>query len=453
MIRLAFEAGTLVASGAAELPVAGFVPDPRAGGLRAPAHRYRALVEALRAAKTPYEDHARVWAPLTGLATPKLQPFPHQRAALQAWEAAGRRGVVELPTGAGKTLLAVLAIARAQRPTLVVVPTIELLGQWQGVLQEQLGVPVGLLGGGAKDVQPITVATYDSAALQIEFLGHRFGLLVCDEVHHLPAPSYRMIAEGALAPYRLGLTATLARADGGEALVQQLLGPLVHTTSITELSGTFLAPYDVRTVEVPLEPDEQAAYDTARGTYLSFLRGSGVQLGSPEGFARFLALAARTPEGRQALACYRLQRKLAFSSRGKLRALFDVLMTHRPQPVLVFTDDNEAVYALSHALLLPALTHRTVPAERRRLLHELATGKIAALLTSRVLNEGVDVPEIQVGVVLSGTGSVREHVQRLGRILRPRPGKRATLWEITTGGTAEAGVRERRRAHAAYGGA
>jgi len=453
VIRLAFEAGTLVVQGCAEVPCEGFVADPRAGGLRAPAHRYRALVEALRREGTPYDDQARSFAPLTGLRPPLRQPFPHQVTALAAWEQHGRRGVVELPTGAGKTTLALFAIARTARPTLVVVPTIELLGQWQRELRDQLGIEAGLLGGGARELRDVTVSTYDSAALQIEFLGARYGLVIFDEVHHLPAPSYRVIAEGSLAPFRLGLTATLARQDGGEAIVERLVGPVVHRTAIGELQGRFLAPYEVKQVEVALEPDEQQAYDAARGEWLTFLRGSGISLSEPGGFARLLALGARSQEGRSALAAYRLQRRLAFSSRGKLRALFEVLLAHRPQPALVFTDDNETVYALSHQLLLPALTHRTLPLERRRLLGELADGKLAALLTSRVLNEGVDVPEIEVGVVLSGSGSPREHVQRLGRILRHRPGKRATLYEITTRGTAEGRVSERRRAHAAYGGA
>jgi superfamily II DNA or RNA helicase len=451
-VVLDFESGTLVAPSLpedAELARL-FVRDARTGVWRAPARRYREAVLRLRALGVPYEDRARRFEPLPLTVTRAVTPFPHQAEALAAWQRAGGRGVVELPTGAGKTLLAVLAIAAIQRPTLVVVPTLDLLQQWQGVLQQHLSAPVGALGGGVSDRQPLTVTTYDSAALHTEFHGNRFGLLVCDECHHLPAPSYRFIAEGAIAPWRLGLTATLQRNDGGERVVEELLGPLVHCTDIRELKGTYLAPYDVHRVEVPLTPDEQARHDAARARYLAFVRGRGLRLAEPGGWARFLAEAHRTPEGREAFAAYREQRRLALFSEGKREALWRILRIHREDRVLAFADDTETVYQLAHHFVLPALTHHTPLPERKRLLAAFASGELPVLLTSRVLNEGVDVPEARVGVVLSGSGSVREHVQRLGRVLRMRPGKRAVLYEVLTQGTAEAGISERRRQHGAW---
>ena len=343
-----------------------------------------------------------------------------------------------------------LAIAWVKRPTLVVVPTLDLMAQWQGVLAKYFPGPVGMVGGGVNDRQALTVTTYDSAAMQMEFTGNRFGLLICDECHHLPAPSYRFIAEGALAPYRLGLTATRERADGGERVCEELLGPLVHRTGIEELQGQYLAPYEVRRVEVPLTPDEKARYDEARGRYLTFVRRLGVPLASPEGWARFLAQSQRSDEGRAAYRGYREQRRIALTSSGKLDALWRILLEHREDRVIVFTDDNETVYTLARRLLLPALTHHTPLPERKALLAAFASAELPVLLTSRVLNEGVDVPEARVGVVLSGSGSVREHVQRLGRILRKRPGKRALLYEVCSAQTAESGISERRRQHRAY---
>ena len=121
-----------------------------------------------------------------------------------------------LPTGTGKTFVAILAIQKASRPTLVVTPTIDLLNQWYGELSHAFGGPIGLLGGGYYDIQPLTVTTYDSAYIHLERWGNRFGLLVFDECHHLPGPTYAMAAIGSLAPFRLGLTATPERADGME---------------------------------------------------------------------------------------------------------------------------------------------------------------------------------------------------------------------------------------------
>jgi superfamily II DNA or RNA helicase len=324
------------------------------------------------------------------------------------------------------------------------------MAQWQGVLSKHLGMAVGLLGGGVSDRQPVTVTTYDSAAVQTEFHGNRFGLLVCDECHHLPAPSYRFIAEGSIAPYRLGLSATLARADGGEKVCEALLGPLVHRSEISELKGEFLAPYEVSRVEVPLTEEEQRRHDEARALYLGFVRSRGIRFGSPGGWARFLAESQRSDEGRAAYRAYREQRRIALTSKAKVDVLWRILREHRDERIIVFTEDNDTVYALARWLLLPALTHHTPVPERKALLSAFAAGELPALLTSRVLNEGVDVPDASVGVILSGSGSVREHVQRLGRLLRKRPGKRARLYELCSQGTAEANISERRRQHGAY---
>ncbi len=451
-IELHYDRGSLVVPRLpeSELPLrALLVEDARAGVWRASAERYREIALSLHRRGVAWVDHAKGFEALPLRLVKPIRPFPHQTAGLEAWRAAGRRGIVELPTGAGKTILAVLAIAEVQRPTLVVVPTIGLLEQWRRVLAEHLGEAIGVVGGGAKDRQPITVTTYDSAAFHTEFWGRDFGLLVCDECHHLPAPAYRFIASGAIAPFRLGLSATLERADGGERICEALLGPRCHSVAIEALEGDFLAPYDVEHVEVELDEDEQARYDAARARYLDFLRGSGVSI-RRDGWSRFVAVCQRSEEGRLALAAYREQRRVAFSSRAKLGALWQVLVRHRNDRAIVFTEDNETVYRLSERLLIPVITHHTKAPERRRLLDAFAEGRLSALLTSKVLNEGVDVPEANVGVVLSGSGSVREHVQRLGRILRKRPDKRAVLYEITTNVSAEAGVRERRRQHAAY---
>src|SRR5581483_5275578 len=132
-------------------------------------------------------------------------PRPYQAEALASWRAAGCRGVVVLPTGAGKTFVGALAIASVRTATLVLVPTLDLLGQWQRALAESLGLSaddIGAVGGGSRALRPITISTYESAARHPRMLT-RFGMLIADEAHHLPAPGYRRIAEGAIAPFRL----------------------------------------------------------------------------------------------------------------------------------------------------------------------------------------------------------------------------------------------------------
>src|SRR5262245_5182385 len=273
-IRLTFDGGTLVVTGAHEelrdrLPGVRF--DPRKRTDRAPAKHYRGVVEHLRAQKIPYEDAARSYQPTPWKAKSERTPFPHQTEAVEAWWRERGQGLVVLPTGTGKTFVAILAIERAGRPAIVVTPTIDLLNQWYGELVAAFGEPIGLIGGGHYDVQPITVTTYDSAYLYVERWGDRFGLLIFDECHHLPGPSFSMTAVGAIAPYRLGLTATPERADGAEAAYPDLIGRIVYRREIRELSGEFLAEYRTQRVFVALTPDEQQRYQTARETYRRFI--------------------------------------------------------------------------------------------------------------------------------------------------------------------------------------
>lgn len=452
-VELHFDHGTLVALGVPDGdPQLGqlLTLDRRTGTHRAPAHRYRGIVSHLHTTGLPYVDRARGYDRIDLALSGTLDPFPHQREALAAWRAGGGTGVVELPTGAGKTILAVLAIVHTSRPTLVVVPTIDLMMQWQQVLHKWLQRPIGMLGGGVSDAQDITVTTYDSAAAQTEFHGNKYGLLVCDECHHLPAPAYRFIAAGSLAPFRLGLTATFERADGLESIASDLLGPVRYRANIDDLEGSYLAPYEVKTLAVALSEEEQARYDEARGLYIDFLRGSGVSLDKPGGWAQFITVCHRSDEGRQAFAAYREQKRIAFTAQAKIEALWQILLRHRRDRILVFTEDNDTVYRLSRLFLLPVITHQTPPKERARLLQQFAAGELPVLLTSKVLNEGVDVPDASVGIILSGNGSVREHVQRLGRILRKKEGKRATLYELCTTVAAEHRISERRRQHRAY---
>ena len=161
-------------------------------------------------------------------------------------------------------------------------------------------------------------------------------------------------------------------------------------------------------------------------------------------------LSSRSVEGRRAMQAYRRQRELAFSAPAKLEYVEHLLHVHRRDRALLFTQDNATAYHVSRKFLVPAITHQTKIKERSEILEGLAKGTYSAVVTSKVLNEGVDVPEANVGVVLSGSGSVREHVQRLGRILRRREGKKAVLYEICSAGTAEGNISERRRQHRAY---
>ena len=261
----------------AELNLPGVKFDARTSQFRSPAICYRAIVEHLRKEKLSYTDNARDYQPAEWRLQVAREAFPHQVEALKAWWDKGGRGVVVLPTGTGKTHLASMAIEKAGRPTLIVTPTIDLLNQWYDELSLVFGVEIGLLGGGYYDLKPITVTTYDSAYLNMERLGNRFGFIVFDECHHLPGPTYGLAATCSIAPFRLGLTATPERADNAHTHLDQLIGPEAYRREITQLRGDYLADYRVERLYVSLTPEDRVRYDESRKVYRAIREELGNQ--------------------------------------------------------------------------------------------------------------------------------------------------------------------------------
>ncbi|NJM67090.1 MAG: DEAD/DEAH box helicase [Acaryochloris sp. RU_4_1] len=429
--------------------------DDRVERFRVPAIDYRSLLRATQGTSTRLVDDAKAYETLHLTPSVEMTPYPHQQEALQAWQQR-RRGVVVLPTAAGKTYLAQLAIQTTQRSTLITVPTLDLMHQWYAHLGAAFpDVEIGLLGGGARDGlgpacghrTPILIATYDSAAIQAETLGNRYGLLVFDECHHLPSSFNRVIAEYAIAPYRLGLTATPDRSDGRHVDLDVLVGPTVYQKSAEELSGIALAKHKTVQIQVKLSAQERQQYDELIRTRNQFLQSAQIFLGSLPGWQQFVRESARSTAGRRAMLAHRQARAIAFGTEGKLRILADLLAQHYPQQTLIFTDDNATVYRISEDFLIPAITHKTPVKERHDILQRFRAGEYPTLVASRVLNEGVDVPAASIAIVLSGTGSTREYIQRLGRVLRKGkdPSKLALLYEVIAEDTSEENTARRRQ--------
>ncbi len=424
--------------------------DPRTSCLRAPAIAYSAIVMALIHQRVSYKDHARDYLVLEGNMTNSKTPRPFQQEAIDAW-LPRRQGVVVLPTGAGKTYVAQMAIEAVSRSTLIVVPTLELVRQWTQSLSEAFPFAVGAIGGGDYNPQPLTVITYDSAYGHMENIGNRYGLIIFDECHHLPGETYSLAALSCLAPYRLGLSATPERADGRHSDLDYLIGPILYRRDVLELAGDYLAEYSTHQVIVDLTQTERAEYEAERGIYKDFIISQGIRLSHPKGWSEFVMKSARSSQGRRAMKAYLRQKKLAFAAPSKIDYVDQLLHRHRKDRTLLFTQNNTTAYEVSQRFLLPVITHQTKPSERSEILNGFAEGKYLAVVTSKVLNEGVDVPDANVAIVISGSGSVREHVQRLGRILRrASPDKQAVLYELIAADTSEAYTSARRREHNAY---
>ena len=366
MPTLKFESGTLILEEASESESVpeNFVWDQRTKQFRAPAFLYRHIIKAFIRTKTPYQDLAREYANFDFKQKLEITPRPYQSESIDNWRQHERCGVVVLPTGAGKTHVAAMAIELCGRQTLVVVPTIDLMNQWYELLLQTFDAEIGLIGGGTYELGAITVTTYASAFRHQERLGNQFGLVIFDECHHLPGEGFKYAAEFAIAPFRLGLTATPERADGGESELERIIGKTVYRLEAQEIAGEYLADYTIEQITVDLTEKEREMYQAERDIYTNFRRKMNLPFGQ-EGWRLFLIQSARSEEGRRAMKAYRNYKKIALGTEAKLTVLQELLLRHKKDKVLIFTAENEMVYRLSNDYLIPAITHETGVKERK----------------------------------------------------------------------------------------
>jgi superfamily II DNA or RNA helicase len=376
---------------------------------------------------------------------PSFELREYQEDALRAWIRADYAGVIVLPTGSGKTFLALQAMNLLRLKTLIVVPTINLLEQWRRMISTFLGLnatDIGIWGGGKREKKDITIITYDSAHQHFfEFVD--FGLLIFDEVHHLPARNYRKIAQGLPTPKRMGLSATPERPDELHKLLDNLVGEVVFRLTPRQLEG-YLSPFEVKKVWVELSEKEREEYLRLRKTYLTYCRKRGIKFFKARDFQRLVYLSFRDEEAREALRAHRLARRIALNAEKKISKVDELLCQHVTDKVVIFSEFNSIVSALAQTFLIPTITHKTGLAERREILEHFRTGRYTKLATSKVLDEGWDVKDANIGIIVSGSGTKRQLIQRLGRLLRKKAGKRAVLYEVISKGTMEVGTAGRR---------
>ena len=446
-MKVTFDRGTiLLTDPTRDLNLAkapGALWDPRVRAYRAPAIRYPALRRWLLEHGARFEDITRPPHSMED-AWSAVDLRPYQEAALSAWELAHRRGVVALPTGSGKTRLALAVMQRTGLSALCLVPTRVLLDQWCREISAVYRSTIGCYGDGVRHLAPVTVATFESAYRHMDQLGGRFDLLIVDEVHHFGGGLRDEALEMAIAAARLGLTATPPRTAGAVTRLVELVGPTVFELAVADLAGGFLASFDVITLYLDLSPEEHSAY-ASLSTVFSVAYREFRQAAPDSTWADFTRHSAGTPAGRRALTAWRQMRRLLAFTRAKRRALRSLLERHRYSRVLIFTADNETAYAIAREYLVMPLTCDISRLERDEVLDRFRRGELRRLVSARVLNEGLDVPDADVAVVVGGALGEREHVQRVGRLLRPSEGKRAVVYDLVTRNTIEVGQAKRRR--------
>lgn len=370
---------------------------------------------------------------------------PYQREALDKWIENKFKGIIALPTGSGKTIVALAALAQVSKRALIVTFTKEQMFQWKDMIARFLNISreyVGLFYGEDKSISQITISTYQSAYKNINVLGKYFSLLIVDECHHLPADKFKAIAVGCIAPYRLGLSATVVREDGRHTELFPLMGGVIYHKSASELSSMgYLAKFRVITVKVRPTKDEVNEYVELRKTYKSIV--------GDRRFDEVLELAKMgNAKAIEALRIHSKMRMLIAFSKSKIEKAVEIVREEleKGSKIIVFTQFVEQAKKLSQELNAGLLIGEMNSDERKKILSDFKASQSSVLVVTTVGDEGLDIPDANVGVIVSGTGSRRQFIQRLGRLLRPKGGDvEARLYEIVVEGTLDELVARRRK--------
>nr|WP_276236201.1 DEAD/DEAH box helicase [Halosegnis sp. DT85] len=324
-----------------------------------------------------------------------------------------RSGILVGPPGSGKTVAAMGVMSAIEGETLILVPGRELAAQWKETILEHTSLAdeqVGEYHGGKKEIRPVTVATYQTAGMDRHrhlFDDRKWGLIVYDEVHHIPSPIHRRSAD-LQAKHRLGLSATPIREDDKQKEIFTLVGPPIGTNWAALFDAGYVAEPEIEIRTVPWADDESAnAYADAAGH-----------------------------ERRQAAA----------ENPAKIRETRAILRDHPGAKALIFVEYIAQGEAFAEALSIPFVSGEMPHARRRKLFDEFRNGPRDALVVSRVGDEGIDLPNAEIAVAASGLGgSRRQGAQRAGRTMRP-VGK-ARMYVLATRGTEEEDFARSRTRH------
>ncbi|ALE04949.1 helicase [Arthrobacter sp. ERGS1:01] len=317
---------------------------------------------------------------------------PYQAMAVDNFWAGGS-GVVVLPCGAGKTIVGAAAMAVSGTTTLILVTNTVSARQWKAELLKRTSLTeaeIGEYSGAAKEVRPVTIATYQVLTTRrgglfphLELLNDNdWGLIIYDEVHLLPAPIFRMTAD-LQARRRLGLTATLVREDGREGEVFSLIGPKRYDAPWKDIEAQgYIAPADCVEVRIDLPQDERMAY---------------------------------------AMADDADKYRLCATSESKSAVVERLVEAHSGEQILVIGQYIDQLDELAERLDAPLIKGETSVRKRQQLFEEFRQGIVKTLVVSKVANFSIDLPEASVAIQVSGSfGSRQEEAQRLGRLMRPK---------------------------------
>ncbi|MCX7765361.1 MAG: DEAD/DEAH box helicase [Candidatus Sumerlaeia bacterium] len=339
----------------------------------------------------------------------------YQQDAVDVYYASGTTrggsGVLVLPCGAGKTIIGIAIMGKIKQHTLILCTNITALRQWRDELLDKTTLSENLIGeysGEIKEIKPVTVSTYQIMTYRkhkedefhhLELFNMRnWGLIIYDEVHLLPAPVFRAVAD-IQGRRRLGLTATLVREDGREDDVFSLIGPKKFDVPWKELERQgWIAKAVCTEIRIPLPEEKRMEY---------------------------------------AVADTKAKFRIASENPIKLELVNKLIEKHRDDNILVIGQYLDQLYVIAEAIKAPIITGKTPNKEREKIYGDFKTGKLKRLIVSKVANFAIDLPDANVAIQVSGTfGSRQEEAQRLGRVLRPKAeGNYAHFYSLVTKNT------------------
>ena len=385
-----------------------------------------------------------------------------QKDALKAWNENGSKGIVEAVTGAGKTLLAIAAIAQELQyggKTAVIVPSIELQEQWLSQLKHHFpSASIGALGNGSKnflsnhDIIVAIVNTASTYTLGLE--DSESGLLIADECHHLAAPIFRNALE-LVFESRLGITATRERPDGAHADLEEYFGDVVYSIGYREaITKKYIAGVDVLQLAVRLSGEEQETYDelSERISVNQFKLCKRFNL-STDPYPRFMEAVQEIAsvgdtENKQVARGYISaisKRKSLLAETPKKFEVVKLLSSalENSNGTIFFSETINAAESIEAVLRdngveAATLSSKMTKKERSQVLKDFEDGAIKAISVVKVIDQGVDVPEADLAVIISASKTKRQMIQRMGRVLRPKAdGRNAVFVLVFVAGSSE----------------
>jgi RNA polymerase primary sigma factor len=369
--------------------------------------------------------------------------YAWQKEAVAAWKSQRHLGVVEAVTGAGKSLVGIIAAMeqiKLRGFVLIIVPTLELLTQWERSIKEYLpDSRIGIFGGGTQATfrnHDVIISTVNAARRRDLLPPNTNGLLIADEVHRLGSESNKDALDERFTR-RLGLSATYQRNDNGTT---DWLEPYFGETCFLldyerALRDKVISDFSVSLVGVMFSAAEYAKYEKLTQDVSRLRRRLINEYGLPEEpygeFMKGVQHLIKGPKESAIIAgtynsAFNKRRRLLAESPAKIKALSKLLSAIRSSTrVLIFTQTIESAenigdYLRSHSIDAEAVHSQTKKKDRKRILDDFGEGKLQVVVAPNILNEGIDVPEADLGIIVAGSKIRREMIQRMGRVLRPK---------------------------------